>query len=226
MYNFVTGPLVWFSFSVFFIGLLIRAVLYINGLDSKLDRVTYKVNVSHGIKEAVRSVFYWLLPFGTKGWRSQPAMAVLFFIFHFGVIFTPIFLTAHIMMLNESWGISWVSIPDSVADIFTIVVIITFVFLVLRRILLAEVRILTNFSDYLVLIIAVAPFLTGFMAFHQYSNYEFWMMAHIITGELLLIAIPLTKLSHALFFFFSRAQLGMDYGIKRGGMKRKSGLAW
>jgi len=226
MYNFLTGPLAWFSFSFFIIGLIVRSTLYIRGLDSDLDRVTYRVNTFYGIKEAVRSVFYWLLPFGTRGWRSQPVMAVLVFIFHLGVVFTPIFLTAHIMMLNESWGVSWFSIPDSVADILTIVVMISFVFLIIRRILLAEVRILTKFSDYLMLVIAVAPFLTGFMAFHQFSNYKFWMIAHIITGEILLIAIPLTKLSHALLFFFSRAQLGMDYGIKRGGMKRKNGLAW
>jgi hypothetical protein len=32
-------------------------------------------------------------------------------------------------------------------------------------------------------------------------------------------------LSHVVLFFMSRGQLGMDYGIKRGGMKGK-GLAW
>jgi len=40
-----------------------------------------------------------------------------------------------------------------------------------------------------------------------------------------LIAIPFTKLSHIVLFFASRAQIGMDYGIKRGGMKGKS-MAW
>jgi nitrate reductase gamma subunit len=50
-------------------------------------------------------------------------------------------------------------------------------------------------------------------------------MAHIICGEIMLIAIPFTKLSHMVMFFLSRGQLGMDYGIKRGGMKGK-GLAW
>ena len=52
-----------------------------------------------------------------------------------------------------------------------------------------------------------------------------WVMAHIICGEIMLIAIPFTKLSHVILFFLSRAQIGMDYGIKRGGMKGK-GLAW
>ncbi len=42
---------------------------------------------------------------------------------------------------------------------------------------------------------------------------------------MMLIAIPFTKLSHLVLFFCSRVQLGMDYGIKRGGMKGK-GLVW
>ncbi|MEJ2661725.1 MAG: hypothetical protein P8Z73_13520 [Desulfobacteraceae bacterium] len=41
----------------------------------------------------------------------------------------------------------------------------------------------------------------------------------------MLVAIPFTKLSHFLLFFLSRAQLGMDFGIKRGGMKSK-GMPW
>ena len=43
--------------------------------------------------------------------------------------------------------------------------------------------------------------------------------------SLLLVAIPLTKLSHFVLFFLSRAQLGLDFGIKRGGMKNR-GMAW
>jgi hypothetical protein len=75
------------------------------------------------------------------------------------------------------------------------------------------------------LAIVLAPFITGFLASHRIPNYSFWLIAHIICGEIFLIAIPLTKLSHFILFFLSRAQLGMDYGIKRGGMKGR-GLAW
>ena len=73
--------------------------------------------------------------------------------------------------------------------------------------------------------VAVAPFITGLIAHYQVGNYQFWLILHILCGEALLIAIPLTKLSHFILFFMSRAQLGMDYGIKRGGMKGK-GFAW
>jgi hypothetical protein len=70
-----------------------------------------------------------------------------------------------------------------------------------------------------------APFFTGYMAYQQFGDYHFWLIAHILSGEIMLIAVPLTKLSHALLFFLSRMQLGMDYGIKRGGMK-SPGMRW
>ena len=88
-----------------------------------------------------------------------------------------------------------------------------------------EVRILTTAYDYFILALSVAPFITGLLARYEVGNYSFWLTVHILCGEALLIAIPFTKLSHIVLFFASRAQLGMDYGIKRGGMKGK-GMAW
>ncbi len=225
MYEFLTGPLAWIAFSIFFIGLFVRIVLYIKGLDWKLDRVTYTENVSYGIRGAVRSVAFWLLPFGTRSWRVNPGFTILVFCFHIGIVITPLFSLAHNIFLKERWGISFLTIPDAAADILTIAVIISAVFLILRRIILSEVRILTTAYDYLLMAITVAPFITGFLAYHHVSDYHFWLITHIVSGEIMLIAIPFTKLSHIVLFFLSRAQLGMDYGIKRGGMKNK-GLAW
>jgi nitrate reductase gamma subunit len=116
-------------------------------------------------------------------------------------------------------------LPEGVADGLTITVMVACVFLILRRIGLPEVRILTTAYDYILLVITVAPFVTGYLASHQYAGYQFWLILHILCGELFLVAIPFTKLSHFVLFFCSRAQLGMDFGIKRGGMKGK-GFAW
>ena len=219
MYDFVTGPLAWLAFSVFFLGVMTRVVLYIRGLDWKLDRVTYTVNVSYGIKGALRSIFQWLFPFGTHSWRFYPFMTILVFAFHVGILLTPVFLKAHNVMMWERWGIRLWTLPEPVADFLTLTVMICAVFLVLRRIALAEVPLLTTAYDYLILSIAVAPFFTGYMAHLQVADYRFWLILHILSGEIMLMAIPFTKLSHFIGFFLSRAQIGMDFGIKRGGMK-------
>ena len=51
MYEFLTGPALWISFGIFFVGLLFRMVQYILGLDWKVDRVTYTQNIGFGIKD-------------------------------------------------------------------------------------------------------------------------------------------------------------------------------
>jgi nitrate reductase gamma subunit len=225
MYELVTGPLAWLAFGIFFIGVIVRIVRYIRGLDWKLDRVTYGVNTTYGLKGALRSIFFWLFPYGTHSWRNNPWFTFWVFLLHIGLLITPIFLLGHNILLKERWGISLWTLPEAVADILTVIVMIAVVFLILRRIALPEVRLITTVYDYLLLAIALAPFVTGFLASHRALDYSFWLIAHILCGEIFLIAIPLTKLSHFILFFLSRAQLGMDYGIKRGGMKGK-GLAW
>jgi len=225
MYDIVTGPLAWLSFLIFFIGILVRSIAYIKGLDWKLDRVTYTKNVSYGIKGAIKSIFFWLLPFGSQSWRNNPGFTVLVFTFHVGLLVTPIFLLGHNVLLQERWGVSFFTIPEVVADVLTIAVLVSALFLLLRRIALPEVRILTSPYDILLLGMTILPFLTGFLAHIQVPSYNFWLILHILSGEILLIAIPFTKLSHIILFFMSRAQLGMDFGIKRGGMKG-SGMTW
>ena len=193
MYEFVTGPLVWLSFGIFFVGLIVRSVLYIRGLDWRLDRVTYSENVSYGVRGAVRSILFWLFPYGTRSWRNNPWFTFWVFLMHIGLLLTPIFLLGHNVLMRERLGFSLWSLPEAVADFLTIGVFVSVILLVLRRIALPEVRLITTAYDYLLLAIAVAPFVTGFIAVHGTSNYNFWIITHVLCGEILLIAIPLTK---------------------------------
>jgi len=225
MYQFVSGPLVWLAFIIFTVGIIARAVWYFKGLDWQMDRVAYKPHLRFGVKGALRSIFFWLMPYGTRSWRQNPFFTLLVFILHIGLLITPIFLMGHNIMLEENFGFSLPTISATTADVLTVLVIIAVMLLALRRIALPEVRIMTNRHDYAVLLIAVTPFITGLLARYQVANYDFWLIAHILAGEIFLVTIPLTKLSHFILFFLSRMQLGMDYGIKRGGMKSK-GMAW
>ncbi len=225
MYEFVTGPLAWIAFAVFFIGLSIRFVWYWKGLNWQMDRVAYTQHMSYGIKGALRSIVRWLIPYGTHSWRYYSGFTPLVFVFHIGLIITPIFLLGHNMLLEERWQVRLPALPEAVADAMTVAMMAAACLILLRRFALPEVRILTKFYDIFLWLIAVAPFITGFLAYHQVGDYTFWLITHILCGEIMLIAIPLTKLSHFISFFLSRAQLGMDFGIKRGGMKSR-GMPW
>jgi nitrate reductase gamma subunit len=65
------------------------------------------------------------------------------------------------------------------------------------------------------LAIVVAPFVTGFLAYHQWLGYKFWLILHILSGEIMLVAIPFTRLSHMFFFPMTRGYLGSEFGYVR-----------
>jgi nitrate reductase gamma subunit len=227
MQDILTGPMIWLSLSVFVFGMLARIIFYIRGLDWKLDRVAYRAHPKAGMKGAARSIIYWLLPFATKSWRKQPVMTVVFFMFHLGAILVPLFLLAHNMILKEMFDLSFpVTLHMCLADLLSWGVIISGIVLILRRISLPEVRILTTTYDYFILFLALAPFVTGLFVRYELGDYQFWYTMHLLSGALFLLLAPFTKLSHIVLFFMSRTQLGMDFGIKRGGMKEGTSMAW
>jgi nitrate reductase gamma subunit len=225
MYDLLTGPVFVLAFAFCIIGLLVRAVVYIKGLDWRLDRVAYAHYPKQGAKGALRSIGHWILPFGSRNWRVKPLFTLVFFTFHLGLIITPLFLHGHAVIAHQRLGLSWPAIPMALADALTIAVLITGGIMLVRRFVLPEVRTLTTAYDIGLLLLTLAPFLTGLLAVQNAPGYVYWLYAHIILGEALLIAIPLTKLSHIVLFFLTRAQIGMDFGIKRGGMKGR-GISW
>ncbi len=225
VYAFLVGPGLAISLAVFFGGLLFRLVWYFNGLDWKLERVAYKTHLGAGMTGGIHSAARWLVPFGTYGWRAQPFFALCFFLFHIGAVLIPFFLIGHNEILKMSFGFSLPGLPQCLADTLTVAAIIGLVFIALRRIALSEVRILTTWYDYFILALAGVPFVTGFIA-RLGAGGEYWLLAHIISGELMLILAPFTKLSHIVLYFGSRWQLGADYAIKRGGHRRGPCFPW
>ena len=125
---------------------------------------------------------------------------------------TPIFLLAHVTLVDESWNISWWTLPDSVAEVMTLIVIIGCVFFIVRRLVNPEVQYVTSASDYIILGIVAAPFVTGFLAYYQWFGYQIFLILHIISGEVLLVAIPFTRLSHMIFAPLTRAYMGSEFG--------------
>jgi nitrate reductase gamma subunit len=140
---------------------------------------------------------------------------IVTFFFHLCLLLLPVFLTAHVVMFSFAWGPSWSTVSASAADWLTVLVLLAAVFFLLRRLMLPEVRFVTFPSDYLLLAIAAAPFVTGFIARHQWFDYETMVLIHMIAGAVMLMAIPFTRLSHMLYFPFTRAYMGSEFGAVR-----------
>jgi len=210
-YEFLTGPALWAAFIIFIVGLVVR-VAFLYGLSRERDLVFY----NHvDLKWGVRSIIHWLIPFGSVSLRTQPLFTAAYFIFHICLLGVPLFLLAHNMLWQEAYGISLPSLPDSVADVLTVLFVISALVLLVRRIVRAEVRILSSAWDYFLLVLTSAPFVTGFLAYHQVGPYKLTLILHILLSEILLIVIPFSKLGHIILFFFSRAFFGFEMG-RRG----------
>jgi nitrate reductase gamma subunit len=212
MYTFLAGPALWATFVIFSGGLTIR-IAHLYHLSRKKDKVVYNHS---SLNWGVKSIFHWLLPWGSASMRQQPVFTFMVFLFHITLLAVPIFLDAHNILWDESWGISLWSLPDALSDVMTVMLLISIIFLVIRRIVRSEVRILTESRDYVLLGLTALPFLTGLLAYHQVGPYELLMIMHLLTAEIILILIPFTKLAHMVLFFFTRAFIGFEMGGRRG----------
>ncbi len=94
----------------------------------------------------------------------------------------------------------------------TLIVIAGAVFFLVRRLTQPEVIYVTSASDFVILAIVAAPFVTGFLAYHQWFAYQIMVILHILAGEVMLVAIPFTRLSHMIFSPFTRAYIGSEFG--------------
>ncbi|MCF8068563.1 MAG: respiratory nitrate reductase subunit gamma [Desulfobacterales bacterium] len=208
LYQFVAGPLLWIAFALFIGGSLYKVINLIL-LTQKKEAYLF---CFLSWKWSLRSILHWLTPFGPRNMKLHPAMTVVTFIFHICLLLTPVFLLSHLILLEESINISWWALPDQVADIMTLLIIGACIFFLVRRINSPEVRYVTSASDFVLLAIVAAPFVTGFWAYHQWAGYQPAMILHIVTGEIMLVAIPFTRLSHMLFAVFTRAYIGSEFG--------------
>jgi len=210
MYELVRGPLVWLGFIVL-VGGTLGKLFTTARLASREKTVWPTMSWHYGL----RSLLHWLLPFNSRNMRLHPVMTIVSFVFHLCLIVTPLFVMGHAVSWQQSWGFQWWSLPDTVADRMTLLVLLAGGFLLVRRAVAPEVRNVTSFKDALLILLVIAPFMTGFAAHHQWLPYQATIALHIVTGVAWLAAIPFTWLAHMLWFVFTRAYMGSEFGAVR-----------
>ena len=211
LYSFITGPLAWVAFLLFICGSLYRLIRMIVLINKKEKFLISYMSWKYGL----RSIMHWITPFGAENMRRHPFLTIVAFVFHLCLIIAPVFLLSHVILWDEAFNLSWWSLPDGVADFMTVIIILSCVFFLIRRLVSPEVQYVTDSSDYIILAVVAAPFITGFMAYHQWFGYDFFMILHVLSGEIMLAAIPFTRLSHMIYSPFTRAYMGSEFGSVR-----------
>ena len=211
IYSFVAGPLAWVAFLLFFGGLIFR-LIQILLLVNKTEKFIFTYM---SLKYSLRSILHWMIPFATTNWRRQPLLTVVTFIFHICLLLTPIFLLSHIVLWDESWDLRWWALPDGLADIMTVLVIFGSLYFLIRRLTQPEVQFVTDWTDYMLLALVATPFVTGFIAYHQWFGLQWMTIVHMVSGEIALAVMPFTRLVHMIFAPLTRAYMGSEFGKVR-----------
>ena len=222
MYDFVRGPLVWVAFLVFICGTIYQIYRFYR-LSRPKEQFRLRIPFGKPPKEpdeapAEPELTWWeQVRLGVVG--INPIMISVTTIFHVALVITPFFILGHNVLLDLAWHASLPSLPEAVGDGLTIIVIAGGVFFLLRRIFLTRVRAISTSYDYLVLLIATAPFVTGFLAYHHLLDYDTVIVLHMLAGEIMLMAVPFTKLVHMPYFFINRFILVHENTLGAGGSR-------
>ncbi|MBI1422504.1 MAG: hypothetical protein GC149_03485 [Gammaproteobacteria bacterium] len=198
------------SIAVFFLGLVFRIVQNIVAGRARNFSVARGSQFGPGL----RTILTRSIPQSGMSHRSY-FTHIAGYIFHIGLFLTLFFLSEHILVFKHLLGFGWPALPTVIIDIVALLSISALVALLLHRLLDPVLKQISDYQDYLVWLLTIAPLVTGFLVFHPMGmSYEKSLVLHLVSINVLLIAIPFTKLSHMLSIFISRWYNGALAGYK------------
>lgn len=156
----------------------------------------------------IKTTIDWMAPVGSI-YKMKPLMAIPSFLFHIGLIVVPIFLAEHLLLWKSGLGIPFnlPSLGFAIADFLTLFTIASCAFLLVYRIFNQHARALSGFWDYALLVFLLVPFATGYITMHPnllFTRMQTMLLIHVLSGELIFVLMPFTKLAHVVLFPFTR----------------------
>jgi nitrate reductase gamma subunit len=217
--EFARGPLFAAAFLFMALGLLRQFFLALVQF-----RGAYLRGGSRGFNAGrnLKSIFEWLIPVGHI-YRSKPLLSTASFVFHAGLLSVPLLLPHHIFLFKRGTGLSWPGMPLWLADAITVVTILAVLFLFVYRVADRGSRRMSGGMDFFLLLLLGACFVTGYMGVHPAWNplsYTGVMLMHVLSGELILVLMPYSKLVHCVLFPFERISSDIFWNFPTGAAEK------
>jgi len=206
------GPLFRFAILFMALGMVRLVVLSILNLRAAIKRAG---NKETSLGPVLASTLRWLVPHGGAVGR-HPVLTTASVMFHVAMIIIPIFLGAHVLLWERGLGVSWPVLGQTWADVLTLVGAAAGAVLISQRLFVRAARELSRPQDYLLPSLIITTFVAGFLAMHPAINpfaYDSTLFVHVISGNLILVALPFSKLSHALLFPITRLVSEMGWHL-------------
>ncbi len=141
-------------------------------------------------------------------------------VFHAGMLLVPLFLAGHVALVQKGIGLSWPALPFVAADGLTIAALVSLGVVLLYRLLDRAARFLSGAQDYLLLLLCIAAFVSGYFVAHPARNplpFDLTYLLHLLSAELILLVLPFSKLCHALLFPSTRIVWELGWHFVPGG---------
>jgi nitrate reductase gamma subunit len=214
---FARGPLFQAALLFFLAGMAYR-LLRIIFLKWERDTTPPQGNKLGGVITAfLKSLIIWpFIPYVKNTFKRNPLIYIAGGLFHLGLFVILVFGTAHMLVWKSLLGFGWKTLSLPIVDWMAAVTIIAIVMLFINRLINPVLKLISGPAEWANLLFVFLPMVTGYiMTHHLWFRYEVLFSLHMIAVDTLLIWIPVSRISHFIFYFFSKTIHGTDFG-KRG----------
>jgi nitrate reductase gamma subunit len=190
---------------------LVRVVL----LGWNKDRVLAEGSKAGGVVKSYGKGLLILpfVPWVKNTFKRNPIIYLFGGIFHLG-LFVVIFLgTAHMLVWKSLLGFGWPTLKVPIVDWFAAATIVAMIALLIYRWTNPVLKLLSGPAQVFNWLFVFLPMVTGYMMTHHlWFPYEELFSLHMLSVDVMLIWIPLSSISHFMFYFFSRTIHGIEFG--------------
>jgi nitrate reductase gamma subunit len=188
------GPVFWAALTFMVLGLIRHVAITAWEIARVIRRAGDK-----GIpaRQVFAATLKWLLP--TDRLKDRWLFSLTTLVFHVSIILVTLFLAGHVALWKPTLGFSWPALPNYLATVLTVTALVTAAALVAQRVASRDSRALSRLQDYAIPTVIAVPFASGLLVMHPGLNpfpFEATLLVHVLSANVLLVLIPLTKLSH------------------------------
>ncbi len=219
MLAFARGPLFYAALIVFIAGMAYRLVSVVL-LGWKRDRVPARGSKLRGVAITYAKGFGILpfVPWVKRIFSRNPVTYMAGGLFHLGLFVVILLGTAHMLVWKSLLGFGWATLPLPIVDWLSAVAIVAMIALFVNRLVNPVLKLISGPAEWLNLLIVFLPMVTGYGLTHHRLlgivalSYENLYIMHMMSVNLMLVWIPFSRISHFMFYFFSRTIHGAQAG--------------
>jgi hypothetical protein len=212
--HFFRGPFFIASLLIFIGGMAYRLVRIVL-LGWPRDRVKSRGSKVTGVVKTYLKGLLVLpfIPWVKRTFASNALTYIAGGLFHLALFAVIFFGTPHMLVWKSFLGFGWPTLPLPIVDWLSAVGIVSLFILLINRLTHPVLKLITKGPVWLNWLLVLLPFVTGYMMTHHMGlRYEALFSLHMMTVDVLLIWIPLGRISHFLFYFFARTIHGAQAG--------------